>query len=52
MILTGIVHLQNAVRIGSTPFVIGSEVDVLCVLFLDHGAGWIKTHETSTSKPY
>ena len=36
-----------------TPFIIGSEVDVSCVLFLDHGAGWIKTktHETSTSEP-
>ena len=42
-----------ALKIGCTPFIIGSEVGVSCVLFLDHGAGWIKTktHETSTSEP-
>ena len=36
-----------------TPFIIGLEVDVSCVLFLDHGTGWIntKTRETSTSEP-
>ena len=36
-----------------TPFIIGSEVDVLCVLVLIQPAPWSKnlTHETSTSEP-
>ena len=46
-------YLRDGMRDETTPFIIGLEVDVSCVLFLDHGAGWIKTkaHETSTSEP-
>ena len=47
------VNIVKNIISSYTPFIIGSEVDVSCVLFLDHGAGWIKTktHETSTSEP-
>ena len=38
---------------STTPFIIGSEVDVSCVLVVIQPAPWFKnkTHETSTSEP-